>query len=65
MTNLRKQAEIMGHQIVGALKRCEDYVFYKGTDECRCRVYVDAEGTEYTVNRFGTLVCITGEDWVI
>lgn len=63
--NIRHQAKVMGHPVVGALKRVKDDVFYKGEEEIRNRQYVDKEGTLYAVNRLGNLVYIAGDDWCI
>ena len=67
--NIRIQARVLGHPVVGALKRIEDDVFYElthgGTVEIRNRQYADEDGTVYVVNRLGNLVCICGDDWCI
>ena len=65
MKTVRQQAKIMGHPVVGSLKRGEDDVFHKNGEEIRNRIYFDSEGTEYAVNWRGNLVDIAGEDWVI
>ena len=64
MKTIRHQAKVMGHEVVGALKRCKDDVFYKNGEEVRNKIYIDSEGTEYAVNRRGDLIYICGEDWV-
>lgn len=63
--SIKKQAEKMGHMVVGALKRVADDVFTKRGVEIRFRQYVDAEGTLYAVNCTGKLEYIAGDDWVI
>lgn len=65
MTDIRKQAKVMGHAVVGPLKRVKDDVFRKDGQEVRLKQYVDSEGTLYAVNRFGSIAYISGEDFVI
>lgn len=65
MKTIREQAKIMGHAPKGALKRMKDDVFYKDGIEIHNKIYLDEEGVEYAVNRFGKVVYISGGDWVI
>lgn len=57
MKNIRKQAEEMGHEVVGVLKRMPN--------DKKASVYVDSEGTVYWVDRLGCLMTIAGESWCI
>ena len=65
MKNIRAQAKVMGHTVVGALKRLPDEEYKLHGEEWTARVYVDSEGVTYWVDWRGDLMTIAGEDWCI
>lgn len=65
MMNVKQQAKVMGHPVVGSLKRVKDDVFYKDGIEVHFKQYVDAEGTLYAVTPYGKLAYIAGDDWCL
>lgn len=65
MKNIRDQAVLMGHAVVGKLKRLDNCTTrVKGQDR-NYREYQDEEGTIYTIDWRGNLVTIYGDDWCI
>lgn len=65
MKSIRKQAELMGHAVVGKLKRLDNCTTrVKGQDR-KYREYQDEEFTIYAIDWKGDLVTIYGEDWCI
>ncbi len=65
MMDIKHQAKVMGHPVVGSLKRVKDDVFYEGEREIHFKQYLDSEGTLYAVNPHGNLAYIAGDDWCI
>ena len=65
MKTIRQQAKIMGHEIVGSLKRGKDDVYRMNDEDITNRIYIDSEGTVYAINWKGELLYIAGEDWVL
>ena len=65
MKTVKQQAVIMGHPVVGSLKRQSDDVFTQDGKEIRHKRYTDSEGTLYAVDWRGHLVYIAGDDWCI
>lgn len=65
MKNIRQQAKMMGHQVVGSLKRIKDDVFCKNEKEIHLKQYIDSEGTLYAINSQGNLTYIAGDNWCI
>lgn len=63
--SIKKQAEKMGHTVVGALKRIADDVFEKNGEEIHFKQYIDEEGTLYAANSHGIIAYIAGDDWCI
>lgn len=65
MKTVRQQAKDKGHPVIGALKRGADDVYSKNGEVIRNRIYIDDEGTVYSVNWRGELIYIAGDVWCI
>ena len=65
MMNIKHQAKVMGHPVVGSLKRVKDDVFYEGEREIHFKQYLDSEGTLYAVTPKGKLAYIAGDAWCL
>ena len=65
MMDIKHQAKVMGHPVVGSLKRVKDDVFYEGEREIHFKQYLDSEGTLYAVTPKGKLAYIAGDDWCL
>lgn len=65
MESIKHQAKVMGHQVIGNLKRIKDDIFCKNGKKIHLRQYIDSEGTLYTINQQGNLAYIAGDDWCI
>lgn len=61
---IREQATKWGHAPVGKLKRVKNWEILPNV-KSKLRSWVDEEGTMYDVDKYGKLICIAGEDWVM